>query len=38
MNYVYAGYVVALVTLALYATSLIWRVRRAQRRRGGSGR
>jgi hypothetical protein len=38
MGYVAAGYVVALVTLAAYGISLIWRVRRAERRKGGTER
>ena len=33
MSYVYAGYVVALVTLSAYGISLIVRVRRAERRK-----
>lgn len=34
MNYVIAGYVISLVTLAVYAASLIYRVRRGRRIRG----
>jgi hypothetical protein len=37
MSYVNAGYLVALVTLALYAGSLVFRLRRAERRRGERG-
>jgi hypothetical protein len=36
VSYVVTGYVVALVVLALYAGSLVLRVRRAQRRKGRS--
>jgi len=34
VNYVIAGYVISLVTLALYAASLIYRVRRGRRAQG----
>lgn len=37
MSYVIAGYVVALTVLAAYAGSLVVRVRRAERRKRGSG-
>jgi len=38
MSYVVAGYVISLVTLAVYGISLILRVRRAERRRGRTPR